>query len=334
MRKVYLLRLIILLYWAMSLGKASMAQYTAESYTDNDPLPAWNNGKIKQAIISYIQQITDSTSTHFIPVIDRIATFDNDGTLWAEQPLVQELFILYQVKKMVEKKPALKNQQPFKAIIENDTAYFKNGGQNAILELVAATHTGMTEDEFEAAVKDFFSMAIYPGRNVPVKQITYQPQIELLNYLRANGFKTFICSGGTVEFVRSISEELYGIPKYQVIGTTFKYKFNDSTVTIMREPASKLSNDKEGKPVGIQMHIGQRPVFACGNERSGGDIAMLKYSQSSKYPTFQLLINHDDAAREYAYQEKDNASLKAAAKYNWYVVSMKMDWKTVFVKEP
>ncbi|ANE53231.1 NapD-like protein [Flavisolibacter tropicus] len=318
----------------MSLGKASMAQYTAESYTDNDPLPAWNNGKIKQAIISYIQQITDSTSTHFIPVIDRIATFDNDGTLWAEQPLVQELFILYQVKKMVEKKPALKNQQPFKAIIENDTAYFKNGGQNAILELVAATHTGMTEDEFEAAVKDFFSMAIYPGRNVPVKQITYQPQIELLNYLRANGFKTFICSGGTVEFVRSISEELYGIPKYQVIGTTFKYKFNDSTVTIMREPASKLSNDKEGKPVGIQMHIGQRPVFACGNERSGGDIAMLKYSQSSKYPTFQLLINHDDAAREYAYQEKDNASLKAAAKYNWYVVSMKMDWKTVFVKEP
>src|SRR6476620_8499883 len=146
MRKVYLLRLIIFLYWAICLCKASVAQYTAEYNTVNDPLPSWNNGNIKQAIISYIHRITDSTSTHFIPVIDRIATFDNDGTLWAEQPIVQELFAFYRVKKMVEKKPALKTQQPFKAVPENDKAYFKNGGEKALIQLVAATHAGMTED--------------------------------------------------------------------------------------------------------------------------------------------------------------------------------------------
>ena len=189
----------------------------------------------------------------------------------------------------------------------------------------------MTEDEFESDVKDYFTTAIYPGRNVPISQIIYQPQLELLRYLRANGFKTYICTGGTVEFVRGVSEQLYGIPKEQVIGTTFKYKFIDSTLSIMREPSAALINDKEGKPVGIQMHIGKRPVLACGNEGGGGDIAMLKYSQGSKYPTLQLIVNHDDAAREYAYQEKDNASLNAARRNKWQVISMKNDWKKIFV---
>ena len=201
-----------------------------------------------------------------------------------------------------------------------------------LLEMIRENddHAGMTEDEFESSVKDFFATATYPGRNVPVSDIVYQPQIELLAYLRASGFKTFICSGGTVEFIRGISQQLYGIPKYQVIGTTFKYRFVDSTVSIIRESSSPFINDKEGKPVGIQMHIGQRPVFACGNERSGGDIAMLKYCQGSSYPSFQLMINHDDSSREFFYQEKDNASLNAAAKNRWHVVSMKEDWKKVF----
>ena len=301
----------------------------SERETMSDPLPSWNEGKLKQAIIGYVKKVTDSTTDAFIPAIDRIATFDNDGTLWAEKPIVQEVFVLYQLNKLIQKNPSLKNQQPFKAVLENDKTYLEKNKQ-AALQLVAATHTGMTEDEFESSVKDFFSTAVYPGRNVPVRKIIYQPQIELLNYLRANGFKTFICSGGTVEFVRGISEELYGIPKYQVIGTTFKYKFNDSTVTIMREPSPFLINDKGGKPVGIQMHIGERPVFACGNEGGEGDIEMLMYSQSSKYPSFQLLINHDDAEREYAYSEKSNASINAATKNNWNIVSIKNDWKQVF----
>ena len=311
--------------------KTRNARYVYQGHVA-DPLPSWNQGEIKQTIISYATSVSDPNSKAFIPEIDRIATFDNDGTLWAERPYVQELFAFYQAKKMVEKKPALKTQQPFKAVIENDKTWFKNGGEKALLQLLAATHTGMTEDEFELSVKDFFSTATYPGKNVPVKQIIYQPQIELLDFLRANGFKTFICTGGTVEFVRAISQSFYGIPKYQVIGTTFKYKFVDSTVSIIRESATDLINDKAGKPIGIQIHIGQRPVFACGNEGGEGDIAMLKYCQSSRHPSFQMLINHDDSTREFYYREKTNASLNAATKYKWQVVSMKNDWKVVFVK--
>ena len=295
-----------------------------------DPLPSWNEGRLKQAIIGYVKKVTDSTTNAFIPIMDRIATFDNDGTLWAERPYMQELFAFYQVKKMVEKNSSLKTKQPFKAVLENDKTFFVKGGEKSLIQLMGATHTGMTEDEFEASVKDFFATATYPVHNVPASQIVYQPQLELLNYLRANGFKTFICTGGTVEFVRGISQQFYGVPKYQVIGTTFKYKFVDSNRVVIREPAIELLNDKEGKPVGIQMHIGQRPVFACGNEGGEGDIAMLKYSQASPYPSFQLLINHDDSTREFYYQEKTNASLNEAVKNNWYVVSMKNDWKKVF----
>lgn len=295
-----------------------------------DPLPNWNDGPLKKDIIAYVEKVSKEGSPDFIPPGDRIATFDNDGTLWAEKPYVQELFAFYRVKKMVEANPALAQKQPFKAVIAGDKAWFAKGGEKALIELVGATHTGMTEDAFEASAKDFFASATYPGRNTPISGIVYQPQIELLNYLRANGFKTFIVTGGTIELVRTISLPFYGIPKNQVVGTTFQYKFVDSNRTVMRQPAIALFNDKEGKPVGIQWHIGQRPVFACGNEGGAGDIAMLKYCQSSKYPSFQLLVNHNDAAREYAYQEKDTASLKAAAKNNWHVVSMKDDWKKIF----
>ena len=298
-----------------------------------DPLPSWNEGAVKSSIINYVKKVTDSTSVGYIPPDDRIATFDNDGTLWAERPYVQELFAYYQVDHMVKKNPSLATKQPFKAVIEKDKAYFSNGGEKALIELIAATHTGMTEDEFEAAVKDFFSKATYPKFNVPISKIVYQPQLELLSYLRDNGFKVFICTGGTVEVVRGISKELYDVPSERVIGTTFKYKFVDSTLSITRESAMMILNDKEGKPVGIQMHIGKRPVFACGNEGGAGDIAMLRYSQGSKYPSMQVIINHDDAEREFAYQEKDNATLNAAKKNKWQVVSMKNDWKKIFVAQ-
>jgi len=296
-----------------------------------DPLPSWTDGVLKQSIVDFVKQVTDSNGGKgFIPVADRIATFDNDGTLWAEKPYVQELFAFYRVKKMVGADPRLAKKQPFKAVVENDKAYFAKGGEKALIELVAATHTGLTEEAFEASVQEFFSGASYPGRNVPVRQIVYQPQLELLNYLRANGFKTFICTGGTLEFVRGISWEYYGIPKEQVIGTTFKYRFIDSSGALYREPALDHFNDKEGKPVGIQLHIGKRPVFACGNEGGAGDIAMLKFCQGNIYPSYQLIVNHDDSAREYYYQEKDNASLGAAAQNGWHVVSMKNDWTTIF----
>ncbi|WP_264535792.1 HAD family hydrolase [Flavobacterium sp. N1736] len=333
-RKIYLLPLFLFLLVSCKKNEDATTvnpkDSTAVVANSADPLPSWNDGTLKNDIIAYVTKVTKKGSPDFIPVENRIATFDNDGTLWAEKPYVQELFAFYRVKKMVEAKPELAKKQPFKAVIEKDKTFFEKGGDKALIELVAATHTGMTEDEFEASAKEFFSGAKYPGKNVPIKQIRYQPQLELLNYLRANGFKTFIVTGGTIELVRAISNDFYGIPKEQVIGTSFKYKFDDAKNIVLREPALNQFNDKEGKPVGIQLHIGQRPVFACGNEGGAGDLAMLRYSQGSKYPSFQLIVNHNDASREYNYQEKDNLSLNTAAKYKYHIISIKDDWKKVF----
>ncbi|WP_278019899.1 HAD family hydrolase [Flavobacterium ginsengisoli] len=316
-KRIFILSLVTL--FLVSCKKSEPATSTAESKqtqteANGDPLPSWNDGALKKDIIAYVEKVTKEGSPDFIPTESRIATFDNDGTLWAEKPYVQELFAFYRVKKMVEAKPELAQKQPFKAVIEKDKTFFEKGGDKALIELVAATHTGMNEDEFETSVNDFFKSAQYPGKNIPVKQIRYQPQLELLNYLRANGFKTYIVTGGTIEVVRAISQDFYGIPKDQVVGTSFKYKYDATKNAVQREAALDHFNDKEGKPVGIQLHIGQRPVFACGNEGGAGDIAMLTYSQGNKYPSFQLLVNHNDSIREYKYQEKDNASLNAICK--------------------
>lgn len=336
-RNIYIVPLFLLLLFSCkktdTVTSTNSNDSTAVVAVSGDPLPSWNDGTLKKEIIAYVTKVTKEGSPDFIPKENRIATFDNDGTLWAEQPLVQELFAFYRVKKMVEANPALAQKQPFKAVIEKDKTYFEKGGEKALIDLVASTHTGMTEDEFEAATKEFFAGVKYPGKNVPLKQIRYQPQLELLDYLRANGFKTFIVTGGTIEVVRAIAADFYGIPKEQVVGTSFKYKFDDTTNNITREPALDLFNDKQGKPVAIQLHIGQRPVFACGNEGGAGDLAMLRYSQGSKYPSFQMLVNHNDSIREYNYQEKDNLSLNTAAKYKYHVISMKDDWKKVFADQ-
>ena len=333
-KKIYVLPLFLLLLASCKktdgVTTINPKDSTATVATSSDPLPSWNDGTLKTAIIDYVTKVTKEGSPDFIPFENRIATFDNDGTLWAEKPLVQELFAFYRVKKMIEANPTLAQKQPFKAVVEKDKTFFEKGGDKALIELVAATHTGMTEDEFEASTKEFIATVKYPGKNVSLKQIRYQPQLELLNYLRANGFKTFIVTGGTIELVRAISADFYGIPKEQVVGTSFKYKFDDATNNIKREPALDLFNDKEGKPVAIQLHIGQRPVFACGNEGGAGDLAMLRYSQGSQYPSFQMLVNHNDSIREYNYQEKDNLSLNTAAKYKYHVISVKDDWKKVF----
>lgn len=328
--------IIIVILWVRMVagcqesGRGTVLPSDSLASRNGDPLPSWTDGILKRSIINFVKEVTDSNDKGFIPAGDRIATFDNDGTLWAEKPYVQELFAFYRVRRMVETDPRLAKKQPFKAVLENDKDFFARGGESALIGLVAATHTGLTEDAFERSVQEFFARASYPGRNVPIRRVVYQPQLELLRYLRANGFKTFICTGGTLEFVRGISWEYYGIPKEQVIGTTFKYRFIGSSGMLYRDPALDHNNDKEGKPVGIQLHIGKRPVFACGNEGGAGDIAMLKFCQGNSYPSYQLIVNHDDSVREYFYQEKDNASLEAAAKNRWHVLSMKKDWTTIF----
>ncbi|NCD67767.1 HAD family hydrolase [Mucilaginibacter agri] len=297
-----------------------------------DPLPSWNEGPLKEAIIDYVKRVTNSSGKDFIPVEDRIATFDNDGTLWSEQPTIELEYAKVAFKKMIQNNPELATQQPYKAILTKDKAYLAKADETVLMAAIVRSLSGTSQAEFDRSVKAFFDTAHYVIQKTkyPVQDATYQPQLELLKYLRANGFKTYICTGGTIEFVRGISERYYGIPSEQVIGTKLQYRFDEKTRSIMREGKINSICDKAGKPVNIQWHIGKKPVFACGNERSGGDIQMLKFSQSSPYTSFQLLVNHDDAVREAAYKEKDNASLNAAAANKWHVISMKSDWKKIF----
>lgn len=297
-----------------------------------DPLPSWNNGEVKQSIIEFVTRVTTADSPGFVSTADRIATFDNDGTLWAEQPVVQGMFVLEKLQAMAAADPSLTQQQPFQAALEGDVEYFKQAGEAAIMELLTATHTNMTQEQFQQEVQRFFATGIHPTLNVPYTKVTYKPMIELLEYLRTNEFQTWICSGGGIDFMRVVSQSLYGIPPEQVIGSSGKEEFieRDGKYVIWRLPEILRINDHAGKPIGIDLHIGKRPVFAAGNERTGGDIAMLTYSQGRSGASFQLLINHDDAQREFAYQEPNNASLNAAEANGWQVVSIKNDWKTVF----
>lgn len=336
MKRNFFILFIGILIWAGCANHADQPAST-ESATDStsspkDPLPSWNDGALKQSIIAFVKGATESASKSFIPAEDRIATFDNDGTLWAEKPIVQVMFAMQRVKKMVEANPALAKKQPFMAIVTGDKSYFEKGGEKALFEVILATHTGMTEESFDSAVNEFFSTYKYPKYDVSIKGIRYQPQLELLAYLRANEFKTFMCTGGTIDFIRNVAPEYYGIAKEQVMGTTFTYTFSDSTRQLMRTAPIALINDKKGKPVGIEVHVGKHPVFAAGNVGNEGDIQMLEFCQASKYPSFQLMVNHDDSTREFLYGEKTNASLNASSKNNWHVVSMKNDWKEIFAK--
>ncbi len=297
-----------------------------------DPLPSWNAGRVKESIVQFVTRVTTTGSPDFVPLNDRIATFDNDGTLWAEKPVIQGMFVLAKLKEMAAADPSLKQKQPFKAALEGDVAYFKQAGEVAVMELLAATHANMTQEQFQQEVQAFFRTGVHPTLKVSYTQVTYKPMVELLEYLRANGFQTWICSGGGLDFMRVISQQLYGIPPQQVIGSSGKEEFieKDGKYVIWRLPEIARINDQAGKPVGIDLHIGKRPVFAAGNERTGGDIAMLTYSQGRSGLSFQVLINHDDAQREFAYEEPNNASLKAAKANGWQVVSMQKDWKVVF----
>lgn len=329
--KKHIYLLLVAFMTIVVIGLSSLTAYTPAQTVSLDPLPSWNDGATKRAIVEFVTRVTTANSPDFVSVEDRIATFDNDGTLWAEKPYVQGLFVLEKIKAMAAANPSLRSQQPYKAVIEGDVEYFRQAGEASLMDLLMKTHGNMTQEQFDTEVRSFFDTAIYPKLNVPVTQVTYKPMRELLDYLRANGFQTWICSGGGIDFVRQISQPLYGIPPQQVIGSTGKKEFieKDGKFVIWKLPELGRINDKVGKPIGIDLHIGQRPIFAAGNERSGGDIAMLTYSQQQQ-PSFQLLIDHDDSDREFAYQEPDNASLNAAKANGWHVVSIKNDWQEVF----
>jgi phosphoserine phosphatase len=301
-----------------------------------DPLPSWNDGPAKQSIIAFIEKITTPGSPDFVPVPERIATFDNDGTLWCEKPLpVQLFFVMDRVKTLAPSHPEWQTNEPFASILKGDLKGAMAGGEPAIYKLVMATHTGMTTDEFEKIVQDWIATAKHPKTGKLYTQMGYQPMLEVLTYLRANGFKNFIVSGGGIEFMRPWAEKVYGIPPEQVVGSSMKTQFElrDGGPVLMRLPELNFNDDKAGKPVAINQHIGRRPIMAFGN--SDGDLQMLQYTGAGSGARFCLYVHHDDAEREYAYDRKDalaklDKGLDEAAAKGWTVVSMKNDWKQIF----
>jgi phosphoglycolate phosphatase-like HAD superfamily hydrolase len=316
---------------------AIVAVLLATSTFAADPLPSWNDGAAKRSIIAFVEKVTKEDSPDFVPAAERIATFDNDGTLWCEKPLpVQLFFALDRVKALAPQHPEWQDKEPFASLLKGDLKTAAAGGERAIMELLMATHTGMTTAEFERIVKEWIASAKHPTTGKRFTEMTYQPMLEVLAYLRANGFKNYIVSGGGIEFMRPWAEAAYGIPPEQVIGSSVKTKFElrDGRPVIVRLPELNFNDDKGGKPVGINQHIGRRPLAAFGN--SDGDLQMLQYVGAGSGTRFCLYVHHDDAGREYYYDRTDHLAkldkgLDESAAKGWTVVSMKNDWNTVFV---
>ena len=305
-----------------------------------DPLPSWNKGSSKQSILQFVQRVTKKGGADFVPPEERIATFDNDGTLWSEQPVYFQLaFAMDRVKALAGEHPEWKNQMPFKAVLENDMAALGASGTKGILQLLMASHAGMTTAEFEKIVKDWLSTAQHPRFKRPYNELVYQPMLELLAYLRANGFKTFIVSGGGIEFMRPWVEKAYGIPPEQVVGSSIKTKFDvrNGTPVIVRLPEVDFIDDKAGKPVAINKHIGRRPIAAFGN--SDGDLQMLQWAAAGKGARLMLLVHHTDKDREWAYDRPSHIGQLDKAwdegqRRGWTIVDMKKDWKKIYPFTP
>jgi hypothetical protein len=302
-----------------------------------DPLPSWNDGLAKKAIVDFVAKVTKESSPDFVPVPERIATFDNDGTLWVEQPMYSQLFFaLDRVKALAPNHPEWKDKETFSSLLKGDLKRALAGGDRSLMEIVMVTHAGMSTAEFEQVVKDWLANAKHPRFKRPFTECVYQPMLDLLVYLRANGFKTFIVSGGGVEFMRPWTEKIYGIPPEQVVGSSIKtkYEIREGKPALVRLPAIDFIDDKTGKPVGINSHIGRRPIAAFGN--SDGDREMLEWTQAGAGARLMMLVHHDDAVREYAYGPDSkigtfsDSLLAEANKNGWTVVSMRNDWKTIF----
>ena len=300
-----------------------------------DPLPSWNAGASKSAILQFVKSVTKKGGADFVPVAERIATFDNDGTLWSEQPIAQLVFAMDRVKAEAPNHPEWKDREPFKSVLANDMKGVMATGEKGLMELIMATHTGMSVEEFNRIAKYWLAMAKHPKYNRPYAELVYQPMLELLSYLRANGFKTYVVSGGGVEFMRVWMEKVYGIAPEQIIGSSVKTQFEwvDGKPVLMRLPELDFNDDKDGKPVAIQKFIGRRPIAAFGN--SDGDLQMLEWTSATNYPHFALIVHHTDAEREVAYDRDSSIgrldkALDEAGQKGWTVVDMKKDWKRVF----
>jgi phosphoglycolate phosphatase-like HAD superfamily hydrolase len=301
-----------------------------------DPLPSWSDTAPKQAITAFVEKVTKEGSADFVPVPERIAVFDNDGTLWAEQPMYfQAFFIFDRIKTLAPQHPEWAEKEPFASVLMGDVKSALAGGEKVLIEMAMATHAGMTSDEFEKIVSDWITTAKHPKTGKLYTEMVYQPMLEVLTYLRANGFKTFIVSGGGIEFMRPWTERVYGIPPEQVVGSSIKtkYEVRDGKPAIVRLPDLNFIDDKEGKPIGIHQHIGRRPVMAFGN--SDGDFQMLEWTTSGKGPRFGMIIHHTDAEREFAYDRESHIGklakgLDQGPKLGWSIASMKDDWKNIF----
>lgn len=303
---------------------------------DSQPLPSWNDSPARQAIVSFVTNVTKPDSRDFVPEPERIAVFDNDGTLWAEQPMFAQLFFTVdRVKALAPKHPEWKTKEPFASVLKGDMKAALAGGEKALIDLIVATHSGTTVEEFDRIVKDWLATARHPVTRRPFPQMVYQPMLELLAFLRANGFKTYLVSGGGIEFMRPWAEAVYGIPPEQVIGSSLKTKLEiqGGKPVLVRLPEVGFIDDNEGKPVGIQMQIGRRPIAAFGN--SDNDLPMLQWTKAGSGRRFALLVHHTDAEREWAYDRQSDIGrldkgLDEAAAKRWPVVDMKKDWKVIY----
>jgi hypothetical protein len=316
---------------ALSVVAALSATVSAQ-----DPLPSWNEGAAKKSVVQFVEKVTKEGSPDFVPASERIAVFDNDGTLWTEQPMYfQAFFIFDRIKTLAPRHPEWKTKEPFASVLKGDAKAALAGGEHALVEMAMATHAGMTTAEFEKIVEEWIATARHPKTNKLYTEMVFQPMLELLAYLRASGFKTFIVSGGGIEFMRPWAEKVYGIPPEQVIGSRIKTKFElrDGKPVLVRLPQLDFVDDKAGKPVGINSHIGRRPIAAFGN--SDGDLQMLQWTCLADGARFCLYVHHTDAEREWAYDRKSpigrlDKGLDEAKARGWTVISMKNDWKRVF----
>jgi len=295
-------------------------------------LPSWNDGDVKNALVAFVTHASEKDSTGFIPQNDRIAVFDNDGTLWSEQPLYFQFFFSFdKIRQMAPQHPEWKTKEPFKSVLEGDIKSVLASGEKGLLTIMGATFGGMSAEAFDSSVKAWADTAVNPVKKIKYVDMIYQPMVELLQYLRANGFQTFIVSGGDISFMRAWAEKAYGIPPQQVVGSSFKVSY-DST-GIKRLPQFEFMDDGPGKPVGIYQHIGKKPVFAAGN--SDGDYQMLQFTSSNSLPHLGIIVHHTDSAREWKYDRgspigKLEKGLDDAPKYGWILVDMQRDWKKIY----
>ncbi|MBI5839201.1 MAG: haloacid dehalogenase-like hydrolase [Chloroflexi bacterium] len=317
--------------WAMYRGECPVGGVEVSGETVTDPLPSWNAGPAKNTILKFVADVTDPAGASYVPPAERIAVFDNDGTLWTEQPMpAQAAFVFARIAELAAGHPEWQTTQPYQAVLENDAQALAALSEEDVAELLAVTHSGMTEEEFTAIATTFLETARHPRFNVRYTETVYQPMLELLALLRANGFKTFIVSGGGAQFMRAFSEPVYGIPLQNVIGSSLQYEFRQTPdgPVLVRLPELATFNNAEMKPINIQRVIGRRPILAAGN--SDGDLAMFQYTGASKGPFLVLLLVHDDAEREYEYLAGTDAVMTAAAQSPWMFVSMKRDFATMF----